>query len=82
MSESIHAHAVMELMIENGGSFTQQSLLELLQQQFGMDARFHTCKAQDKTAAEIIEFLEARGKFIASDAGFNTSSDKICSHSH
>jgi probable metal-binding protein len=28
----------------------------------------------------VIDFLESRGKFVASDDGFNTAQDKICNH--
>jgi len=32
------------------------------------------------TAAELVAFLAARGKFIPSAAGFSTHESKICRH--
>lgn len=77
---SVHGHEVMQMMIEQGGQFTKASLKQAIEAKFGADARFHTCKAEDLDADGIIEFLEQRGKFIASDAGFNTAPEKICNH--
>ncbi|EDT9166141.1 YecH family protein, partial [Salmonella enterica subsp. salamae] len=47
---------------------------------FGEQARFHTCSASDMTAAELVAFLAAKGKFIAVDGGFSTHESKICRH--
>lgn len=80
MNESIHGHEVMRLMLENGGSFTPTSLKAAIDARFGTEARFHTCSAQDLSAAELIDFLAAKGKFVARGDGFNTAADKICQH--
>lgn len=70
----------MHFMLERGGSFTKQSLREAVEQRFGVEARFHTCSAENMTAAQLIDFLEAKGKFVPADAGFTTEAAKICSH--
>ena len=80
MSDSIHGHEVMHFMLEHGGQFTRESLAQAIATRFGADARFHTCSAQDMTADELIDFLAAKGKFVASAEGFNTQADKICNH--
>ncbi len=80
MAESIHGHEVMELMLSSGKAFTKESLEKALHEKFGKDARYHTCSAQQMTAAEIIDFLNSRGKFISSPGGFQTDPSKICSH--
>ncbi len=80
MAESIHGHDVMELMLTLGKTFTKESLKDALHEKFGKDAKYHTCSAQNMNAAEIIEFLNSRGKFIDSEKGFQTDRSKICSH--
>jgi probable metal-binding protein len=80
MSQSIHGHEVMHFMVESGGSFTRQSLLAAVLARFGADALFHTCSAEGMNAEQLIDLLEAKGKFVATESGFNTQSDKICSH--
>lgn len=77
---SIHGHEVLNMMIDSGESFSTASLITAIEQHFGADARFHTCSLQDLTAAQLVDFLASRGKFIPSDNGFNTHSSKICQH--
>mgnify|MGYP003110817385 FL=1 len=80
MSESIHGHQVMEMMLEHGESLTPQALKELMHAKFGAEAHYHTCSAQEMDADALIEFLEKKGKFIHSEAGIATAADRICSH--
>lgn len=80
MSQSIHGHEVMEMMLEEGGHFTRASLREAIEARFGDDARFHTCSASEMDAEALIDLLARRGKFIESEQGFQTRADKICNH--
>ncbi|CAM7666542.1 YecH family metal-binding protein [Lelliottia nimipressuralis] len=77
---SIHGHDVLNMMIESGEQFTEQSLVQAIDSRFGNNARFHTCSAENMTAAELVAFLAARGKFIPADEGFSTHVSKICRH--
>ncbi|HEN1359200.1 metal-binding protein, partial [Klebsiella pneumoniae] len=47
---------------------------------FGEEARFHTCSAENLSAAQLVAFLEKKGKFIAREEGFTTAENKICRH--
>jgi probable metal-binding protein len=80
MTDSIHGHQVMELMLEHGQSLSQQALKALMHGKFGADARYHTCSAQEMDADELIAFLEKKGKFIHSEDGIATAADRICNH--
>lgn len=80
MSEKIHGHDVMQMMVESGSSYTKETLEKAILEKFGKDARFYTCSAENMTACELIEFLESRGKFLVSENGFSTDAGKICSH--
>ncbi|BBQ51358.1 YecH family metal-binding protein [Aeromonas jandaei] len=80
MSQSVHGHEVMEMMLEQDGQFTRASLKQAMAQRFGADARFHTCSAREMDAEALIDFLAARGKFIEAGEGFQTRADKICNH--
>ncbi|WP_312154453.1 YecH family metal-binding protein [Lelliottia nimipressuralis] len=77
---SIHGHDVLNMMIESGEQFTERSLVQAIDSRFGNNARFHTCSAENMTAAELVAFLAARGKFIPADEGFSTHVSKICRH--
>ncbi|MGY3941883.1 YecH family metal-binding protein [Aeromonas tecta] len=80
MSQSIHGHEVMEMMLAQGGQFSRASLKQAIDTQFGADARFHTCSASEMDAEALIELLAKRGKFIETEQGFQTRADKICQH--
>ncbi len=80
MPNSIHGHAVLKMMLTSTKGFTKKSLIAAIQKKFGKSARFHTCSAEAMSAAELVNFLESKGKFIPSDGGFNTDPSKICDH--
>ncbi|MCZ7839324.1 YecH family protein [Leclercia adecarboxylata] len=77
---SIHGHDVLTMMIESGEQYSEESLIAAITARFGDEARFHTCSAADMTAAELVAFLAARGKFIPQASGFSTHESKICRH--
>lgn len=77
---SIHGHEVLNMMIESQEQYTEQSLVQAIDARFGSDARFHTCSAENMTAAELVAFLAARGKFVPAEEGFSTHESKICRH--
>ena len=77
---SIHGHDVLNMMIESGEQYTEQSLVQAIDSRFGNNARFHTCSAENMTAAELVAFLAARGKFFPANEGFSTHVSKICRH--
>ena len=80
MSNSIHGHEVMHLMLELGGPFTKDSLKQAIDSRFGTQARFHTCSAEGLDAEALIELLRERGKFVDSAEGFTTEAERICQH--
>lgn len=78
--ESIHGHEVLNMMIASGESYSKESLVAAIKSRFGEGARFHTCSAENMSAAELVDFLEKKGKFIPVNAGFTTAESKICRH--
>ena len=78
--QEVHGHKVMEMMLADGGSFSRDSLIAAVEDRFGGDSRFFTCSKRGMTAAELVDFLDARGKFSPSGAGFNTSRERICDY--
>ena len=76
----IHAHEVMQMMLEKDSGFSRESLAQAITDRFGADARFCSCSASGMDVPAVIAFLESRGKFVARDDGFNTAPEKICNH--
>jgi probable metal-binding protein len=78
--EQTHAHEVLQMMMASNKTYTHASLEADIISRFGPDARFYTCSAEMMTAAELVSFLEAKGKFIPQAGGFQTSPDVMCKH--
>lgn len=77
---SVHGHEVMHMMVNSGIGYSRESLRQAIHNQFGSDTRFHTCSAENMDADALIDFLEARGKFVDMGDGFTTPKEKICNH--
>ncbi len=76
-----HGHEVLHMM-EGNSYASRQELIDAIIARFGAEEKFYTCSVEGLTAAELVEFLEQRGKFMpASDAtNFTVDSTKICNH--
>jgi probable metal-binding protein len=68
------------MMVDDGEAYTKATLCAAIVERFGADARFCTCSAENMTPAQLVEFLEQRGKFVDAGEGFTTQRDKICDH--
>ncbi len=77
---SVHGHEILHSMLQNQQGWTRASLLQAIIEKYGEACRFHTCSAEDMNAEELIDFLQARGKFVEAGEVFNTDASKICGH--
>ena len=76
----IHGHEVINMILTSGKTYTKESLVEEIGRNFGADARFYTCSAENLTPVQLIDFLEAKGKFVPQNGGFTTTADLKCQH--
>ena len=76
----IHGHEVMEMMLASSKTYTRDTLAKDIIAKFGREARFFTCSAENMTAEQLVEFLDARGKLVQCEDGFQTSKDVMCQH--
>ena len=68
-------------MMEGNCYPTKESLVKAIIEKFGADERFHTCSVEGMTAAELVDFLEERGKFMPTGTeSFTVDATKICNH--
>lgn len=70
-------------MMEGNSYSSKEELTKAIIARFGQQERFYTCCAENMTAEELVDFLEARGKFRPASAGqtdFTVDSSKICNH--
>lgn len=79
--KQIHGHDVLNMMLETGRSYSRERLIADIIAKFGEDAQFHTCSAENMTAEGLVDFLQAKGKFVPQkDGGMSTSPELICKH--
>jgi probable metal-binding protein len=78
--QQIHGHEVIQMMLESGKAYTRESLRADIVATFGPEARFFACSADDMTPDGLIDFLQAKGKFVPCEEGFQTSADLMCKH--
>lgn len=76
----IHGHEVLNMMLASGQTYTKASLAAAIINQFGAEARFHTCSAAGMTADELVAFLDSKGKLVSQPGGLQTSADLLCQH--
>jgi probable metal-binding protein len=80
MLTQVHGHDVIAMMTASSQPYTRDSLAAAIIDQFGAEARFFTCSAEGMTAGELIDFLDARGKFMPVGEGFAVNPDRVCQH--
>ncbi len=78
-----HAHEVMQMMADSGGTYTRESFAASLADRFGPDARFCSCSAAGMSADELLVFLFSRGKLAGDiDGSFRLCAAGHCGHGH
>ena len=80
MQTQVHGHDVIAMMMEATQPFTRESLIGAILDRFGPDTRFYTCSAEGMNAAELVTFLEERGKFMPAGPGFQINPERVCQH--
>jgi len=72
MAKNIHGGEVKQMVLASGKTYTRESLVTEVIEQFGEDTVFHSCAAENMTADELISFFEANGKLNLQDYTFET----------
>ena len=68
MPQSIHAHAVIEMIMQMPVQPPRAELEHIIADKFGADALFHSCAASDMDISNLMGFLISMGK-IKDDNG-------------
>ncbi len=65
--ESNHGHKLLNLVKNLEQPVSRQELLSLMDNEFGKDASFHTCSAENLKAAQILALFLEKGKLREED---------------
>ncbi|PTB33928.1 YecH family metal-binding protein [Photobacterium phosphoreum] len=79
-TESRHGHDVLNLIADTSTPFTIKTLHSYVEQHWGTNVRFHTCKLNDLSLDTLITFLVSRNKITLDGDNLHTNRDKICHH--
>lgn len=78
MTTEIHAHNVLNLLNEQ--ALTREELAEKLAQEYGSEARFHTCKLSDLDLDALLTFFVKMEKVVLEGDKLRTNMARVCSH--
>ncbi|MFA0569180.1 MAG: YecH family metal-binding protein [Vibrio gallaecicus] len=78
MTTEIHAHSVLNLLNET--PLTREELEAVLAEQYGADARFHTCKLNDLDLDRLLTFFLKMEKVVLVGDKLSTNTHRVCSH--
>ena len=70
----------MHLIADAKLARSKDGWVDAIGQKFGAGARFHTCSAEDLSAAELLDFLMARGKLDMVGPALSLDARNICQH--
>ena len=78
--EEIHGHEVLEMMVQADCNFSRESLIAAIGERFGAESRFCTCSGGNMDAAELVDMLTSKGKFVGPDTAFRFDTGRRCDH--
>lgn len=70
----------MHMIADTKLALSKDEWVREIGKKFGEAARFHTCAAKNLTAAELMDFIGARGKFTGSADALSLDASAICQH--
>lgn len=77
---SYHGHDILNLIMEASPAFTMTTLKAYVEQHFGANATFYTCKLQNLSIDALLEFLISREKVIVDGDLLRTNVANMCQH--
>ena len=76
----IHGHDIIDLIRSAPAGLTEAALTEAVNNRFGINTRFHTCKAAGMTLSELMQFLFSRNKVVAREGKLWVVEENVCNH--
>lgn len=78
MTTEIHAHNVLNLLNEQ--ALTRKELADKLAQEYGSEARFHTCKLNGLDLDALLTFFVKMEKVVVDGEKLKTNMARVCNH--
>ena len=75
-----HGHEIMALVAQHPEGIPTETLAETAAGEFGLDAKFFTCSADNMTLPELLTFLSERDKVQLRDGKVFPGGSPACNH--
>lgn len=79
-TEQIHGHEIMALVAKHPEGIATEALTKIVAGEFGTDARFTTCSAENLSLPGLLTFLGERDKVRLSDGVVFPGGAPACDH--
>jgi len=79
-TEQIHGHEIIALVAKYPEGIPAGTLADTVAQEFGTDARFFTCSAENMSLPELLAFLGERDKVQLRDGLVFPGGSPACNH--
>ncbi|WOO40656.1 YecH family metal-binding protein [Rubellicoccus peritrichatus] len=79
-NEEIHGHEVLEMMMNSGKRYSRDSLIKAINERFGESSRFYICSGGGMDAAQLVDVLIGKGKFMGPEDAFVFNPATKCDH--
>ena len=80
MPKVMHAHGLLQLLMESEGPVSREALRELVRERFGEDIYYTNCTQQLYTFDQMLEFLEAREKVVVENGNLAAQRQNVYEH--
>lgn len=77
-TEDVHGHAVLEMMAATGQTYSRETLIVAIHEQFGEETRYCVCSGGGMSAETLVDTLMERGKFTGDDKSFKYNPGAVC----
>ena len=68
--EMIHAHEVIEVLVEQSEPKSMNDLINVVTNEFGTETKYFNCQIEGATAKDLLEFLASSGQLKETNGKF------------
>ncbi|MBM3494294.1 MAG: DUF2492 family protein [Armatimonadetes bacterium] len=80
MPAIVHGHAILEMLLAAQQPMTRETLAQAADEEFGPDARYHTCSAEEMQMDDLLRFLLDRRKVTEHNGYLTAHREEMCDH--
>ncbi|MHA6965973.1 YecH family metal-binding protein [Zobellella denitrificans] len=79
-TEMTHAHDLLHALLAHARPVPAADIHAFAAERFGEAARFCTCSHQDLSLDELLPIMQAKGKLVLTEQGWQLNFAEVCAH--